>query len=177
SSFDANRCGAVNPGSGSGFKSVGARSAGETVLLDNCSFTNGTAGVNGSAVEHAEYAVAIPGALRLVNCDIVGNTTGFGAGGLRVLGSMQACTVAAGTTICGNSGRNVDCPFFIEGVVTICDCLADLAQDGSVNGGDLGMLLSAWGLTNAQGTGDANHDGVLNVEDLSIVLSAWGACP
>ena len=68
-------------------------------------------------------------------------------------------------------------PFFIEGAVTICDCLADLAQDGSVNGGDLGMLLSAWGLTNAQGIGDANHDGLVNGEDLSIVLSSWGACP
>ena len=177
SGFDGNRCGAVNPGSGSGFKSVGARVAGETVLLDNCSFSNGVAGVNGAAVEHYENTVSVPGKLRILNCDIVGNSSGIGAAGVRVQGSMQSCTVAAATTICGNSGRNIDGPFFIEGAVTICDCLADLARDGSVNGGDLGMLLSAWGLTNAQGIGDANHNGMVDGADLSVVLSSWGPCP
>ena len=175
--FTANHCGAVNPGSGSAFKSVGARNAGEISMLEKCTISAGVAGVDGAAVEHFENTVSVPGVLRIVGSQITGNTTSIRAGGLRVIGRMQSCVIAGGTSICGNSNRNVDGPFFIEGAVTICDCLADLAQDGSVNGGDLGMLLSAWGLTNAQGIGDANHDGLVNGEDLSIVLSSWGACP
>jgi len=174
--FVSNQCGAVNPGSGSGFKSVGARVAGETSLLENCSFTGGTAGVDGAAVEHFENTVSVPGSIRIVNTQITGNSTGVRAGGLRVIGRMQSCVIVAGTTICGNANRNVDGPFFIEGSVSICDCLADVAVDGSVNGGDLGLMLNAWGITNSQGTGDVNHNGVVNGEDLSILLSAWGGC-
>lgn len=175
--FVSNQCGTVNPGSGSGFKSVGARVAGQISLLENCSFAGGVAGVDGAAVEHYENTVSVRGVLRIVNTQISGNTTGVRAGGLRVIGRMLSCTVAAGTTICGNSNRNVDGPYFIEGGVTICDCMADVAADGSVNGGDLGLALNAWGLTNNQGSGDVNHDGLVNGEDLSIILSSWGACP
>jgi len=177
SNFDGNRCGAVNPGSGSGFKSVGARVAGETVLLDNCSFVGGACAVDGAAVEHYENTVSVPGVLRLANTLVTGNTTSLGAGGLRVIGRMQGCVLAAGTAVCGNSNRNIDGPYFIEGAVTVCDCMADVTEDGAVNGGDLGVVLNAWGLTNSQGAGDVNHDGVVNGEDLSIVLSSWGACP
>ena len=175
--FVSNQCGAVNPGSGSGIKSVGARVAGETSLLENCSFTGGIAGVDGAAVEHFENTVSVPGSIRIVNTQVTGNSTGIRAGGLRVIGRMASCVLASGTSICGNANRNVDGPFRIEGSVTVCDCLADVARDGSVNGGDLGIVLNAWGLANNEGAGDVNHDGVVNGEDLSLVLSAWGACP
>jgi len=175
--FVSNQCGTVNPGSGSGFKSVGARVAGETSLLENCSFTGGIAGVDGAAVEHFENTVAVPGSIRIVNTQITGNSTGIRAGGLRVIGRMASCVLASGTIICGNANRNVDGPFLIEGSVTVCDCLADVARDGSVNGGDLGIVLNAWGLANSEGMGDVSHDGTVNGEDLSLVLSAWGACP
>ena len=82
--------------------------------------------------------------------------------------------MAAGTTICGNSGRNIDGPFFIEGAVTICDCLADLARDGSVNGGDLGMLLSQWG---GAGSADFDGNGQVNGADLGTLLANWGNVP
>jgi hypothetical protein len=60
--------------------------------------------------------------------------------------------------------------------VTICDCAGDLTGDGSVNGGDLGVLLTAWGAASSAGTGDANHDGVVDGSDLAIVLTSWGPC-
>ncbi|MFZ9688638.1 MAG: hypothetical protein ACO3DS_02245 [Phycisphaerales bacterium] len=45
----------------------------------------------------------------------------------------------------------------------------DFNGDGSVNGLDLGVLLSAWGTTQ----GDINGDGTTDGADLGLVLSAW----
>jgi YVTN family beta-propeller protein len=57
-------------------------------------------------------------------------------------------------------------------------CPADIApfsaRDGVVNGADLGLLLSNWGL---DATGDLNGDGTVNGADLGELLSKWGACP
>jgi hypothetical protein len=43
-----------------------------------------------------------------------------------------------------------------------------------VNGADLGLLLSNWGLS---ATGDLNGDGIVSGADLGELLSQWGACP
>jgi hypothetical protein len=53
-------------------------------------------------------------------------------------------------------------------------CAADLTGDCTVDGADLGQLLSAWG-----GPGDADLDGSGAVDgaDLGQLLSAWGPCP
>jgi hypothetical protein len=48
---------------------------------------------------------------------------------------------------------------------------ADLNGDGTVNGQDLGVLLSNWG---NPGTGDLNGDGSVNGQDLGVLLSNWG---
>ena len=48
--------------------------------------------------------------------------------------------------------------------------LGDLDGNGFVNGGDLGMLLGAWGTA---GPGDLNSDGIVNGADLGILLGAW----
>ena len=52
-------------------------------------------------------------------------------------------------------------------------CPADLNGDRSVNGSDLGQLLSSWGSSGSDLTGDS----VVNGEDLGVLLSAWGPCP
>jgi len=51
-------------------------------------------------------------------------------------------------------------------------CPADLDGDGTVGGGDLGLLLSGWGTA----SGDISGDNVSNGKDLGILLSAWGPC-
>jgi hypothetical protein len=51
-------------------------------------------------------------------------------------------------------------------------CPADLDGSGTVDGSDLGVLLSAWGSSSGDTNGDGNTDG----EDLGILLSAWGVC-
>jgi hypothetical protein len=47
---------------------------------------------------------------------------------------------------------------------------ADLNDDGTVDGADLGLLLSAW---DAAGPGDLNGDGVVDGADLGLLLAAW----
>jgi hypothetical protein len=46
-----------------------------------------------------------------------------------------------------------------------------------VNGGDLGLVLSNWGVVNGTAIADTNHDGIVDGQDLALVLGAWGACP
>jgi len=178
--FTDNQCGIAGSGGGSAFKAAEALFTGETVLLDGCTITGNIAGVDGSAVEYHEDVGWHLGKMRLVNCTITGNRSGsvpqMGAGGLTVTGTMQSCTVDAGTIICDNLPRNIKGPYLIAGSPAICDCLADLSGDGVVNGGDLGLLLNAWGPTQPTGAGDVNHDGVVNGADMALLLGAWGAC-
>jgi hypothetical protein len=64
----------------------------------------------------------------------------------------------------------------IEGAAEVCDCQPDITGDGAVNGADLGIVLSSWGIADSLGTGDVSRDGVVDGEDLALVLSNWGAC-
>lgn len=59
-----------------------------------------------------------------------------------------------------------------------CGCVADLNGNGSVDGADLGVVLSNWASSGQQGsvTGDLNGDGTVNGADLGLLLSAWGPC-
>ncbi|MBM4110029.1 MAG: hypothetical protein FJ254_01560 [Phycisphaerae bacterium] len=52
-------------------------------------------------------------------------------------------------------------------------CPADLNGSGTVDGADLGLLLSSWG--NMAG-GDVNGDGITDGADLGALLSGWGPC-
>lgn len=49
----------------------------------------------------------------------------------------------------------------------------DLNGDGTVDGSDLSMILSAWG--NGDAFKDTNGDGVVDGQDMAKVMSAWGA--
>lgn len=53
-------------------------------------------------------------------------------------------------------------------------CTGDFDGDGEVDGGDLGIFLSAWGTSPC--ALDLDGDGVCNGADLGILLSAWGGC-
>lgn len=59
-----------------------------------------------------------------------------------------------------------------------CGCVADLNGSGSVDGADLGVVLSNWASSGQQGAtiGDLNGDGTVNGADLGLLLSAWGPC-
>ena len=50
---------------------------------------------------------------------------------------------------------------------------ADLKYDGSVNGQDLAMLLSGWGVCGSSCPTDINGDGITDAADMSIMLASW----
>lgn len=60
---------------------------------------------------------------------------------------------------------------------SVC-CRADLNQDGSTNGGDLGILLGFWG-TGAEifPAADIDGNGLVDGNDLSLLLASWVHCP
>ena len=180
STFTGNRCALSYAGSGSAFKGVGIRTAGTTLALQACTISGNPIPNAGAAVEYFENVKVLPGVLRLVDTDIVSNTVGSGsiddAGALRILGRQQSCILSAGTTICTNSPRNVVGPYLVEGAATVCDCEADFSGNGQVDAADLGILLSVWGTSPANGQGDLNHDGIVSAPDLSALLARWGPC-
>ncbi|MFG0256477.1 MAG: FG-GAP repeat protein [Phycisphaerales bacterium JB043] len=53
-------------------------------------------------------------------------------------------------------------------------CQGDLDGDGDVDGGDLGLFNSRWGLP---GPTDLNKDGTTDGADLGLFLTFWGPCP
>jgi hypothetical protein len=55
-------------------------------------------------------------------------------------------------------------------------CPADLTDDQTIDGADLGALLSQWG-QGCFASGDFNNDATVNGADLGMLLSNWGACP
>jgi hypothetical protein len=118
--------------------------------------------------------------VEFVDCTVTGNTAVVAQGGVGILGSSASTTVAlSGTTVCTNLPRpNIVGTWQDLGGNTICVCLADLNSDDVVDGNDLGILLSAWGVC---GTGDCiadlNDDGFVDGGDLGIMLGRWGACP
>ena len=56
-------------------------------------------------------------------------------------------------------------------------CLADLNNDGVVDGADIAVLLGFWGLNGKPVDADLNGDGIVDGADLAVLLSAWGGCP
>ncbi len=55
-------------------------------------------------------------------------------------------------------------------------CLGNLDGAGQVDGGDLGVLLGAWGRCSAPCVADLNGDLAVDGADLGVLLNAWGAC-
>ena len=115
------------------------------------------------------------GALEFIGCTIRYNQAT--TAGLFV--SPQATASLTDTTVCGNStpGQIIG-DWINNGGNTVIDecpeeCPGDFNDDGSVDGGDLGFLLAAWGGPDADINGDGNTDG----GDLGLFLSVWGPCP
>lgn len=72
------------------------------------------------------------------------------------------------------NGNNI--PDCCEGG-TACNCPADIARDGVVDGIDLAAVLNNWGSPGGTFDADVNGDGLVNGADLAEVLNSWGPCP
>ncbi len=177
SSFTSNRCGTLSTSSGAAIKLVGGRTSDSIFAIEDCTITGAPVNGVGAAVQQFADSSGVPGVLHIINTSISGHTVDLGAAGLDVIGGMQSCVLSEGTVICNNTVRNVDGPFTIVSNATVCDCLSDMTGDDLVNGFDLSVVLSNWGLTPSSGDGDVNHDGMVDAADLAIALNTWGSCP
>jgi formylglycine-generating enzyme required for sulfatase activity len=86
-----------------------------------------------------------------------------------------------GRFVVGGASFNGSAAAFIAdiGVITPWESpcsSSDLFVDHQVNGADLGILLSQWGLAPAGTVSDINRDGLVNGADLGYLLNAWGPC-
>jgi len=64
-----------------------------------------------------------------------------------------------------------------DGVPDACQCVADVIEDGVVDGSDLAAVLSCWGTDSAKyPRADTNSDGIVDGTDLATVLGGWGSC-
>lgn len=57
----------------------------------------------------------------------------------------------------------------------VLPCPGDLNGDGKVDGGDLGLMLGAWGTSDP--AADLNGDGKVDGGDLGLLLGLFGDCP
>jgi hypothetical protein len=55
-------------------------------------------------------------------------------------------------------------------------CLGDIYVNHIVDGGDLGVLLSEWGVVTPTTRSDLNQDGFVDGADLGRLLANWGPC-
>jgi len=100
----------------------------------------------------------------------LGNGEWLYTGGTRVM-AVNPNTLIERTIVndLGSSFRFVN--VFTPGVTPPCP--ADLDGSGSVSGGDLAILLGAWGTPGA----DLDGNGTTDAADLAAMLGAWGPCP
>ena len=150
------------------------------VTMVDCLIEENTAGAPGAPGGIAGIYVALA-KLTLDGCTVQDNTSN--ASGLSgVWNESSIPAEVLDTTICGNTqgdvpGDQIRGPWSDLGgnsVLPVCasDCPGDFNNDGSVDGGDLGFLLAAWGGPDADINGDGNTDG----GDLGLFLSVWGDC-
>jgi hypothetical protein len=97
-------------------------------------------------------------------------------------GIPDTCDVVSGLDRdCDGDGRLDRCEVLFDGAADdnqnctpdACEyARGDFGLDGSVDGKDLGYLLSAWGSEDP--FADLNGDGTVDGADLGVLLSAWG---
>lgn len=79
-------------------------------------------------------------------------------------GLIDACEIAANP---GNDANG-------DGLLDLCGILrGDLDNNGIVDGSDLGILLSIWGVSNPP-LGDLDGNGTIDGGDLGLMLANWG---
>jgi hypothetical protein len=73
-----------------------------------------------------------------------------------------AAFAAAATVLAAATAASASCP-------------GDLDHSGVVDGGDIGLVLLAWGTNDP--AGDLDGDGLVGGSDIGLLLIGWGPCP
>lgn len=96
-------------------------------------------------------------------------------------GIPDACQRGVGDPDCDRNGRMDSCDIAggapdqnANGTLDLCEiAYGDFNLDGQINGVDLGVLLSRWGIAQV-GFADLDGDGWIDGVDLGILLARWG---
>lgn len=129
--------------------------------------------------EKGESGFTAVDVISLVNGDVLITDNGSGDGARRVyrLSDLDGDGMFTGdgeeTVFMPNEGGTVGNVRQIDRMPRF----ADVNNDGTVDGGDLALLLGAWGDCPTPGgpcTGDLNGDGVVDGGDLALLLGSWG---
>jgi nitrous oxidase accessory protein NosD len=158
---------------------------GSSVTMIGCEIVDNAAGPGTSA----GGGIYVAGTISLIDCLVSGNAASFSGGGV-YLPNGSAMNLTR-TRICGNaapnaaqvgqSGTGVVNDLGGACVMTACGdcpaepCPADLDGNGTVDGADLGDLLSAWGQCGGCAA-DIDGDGTVSGADLGAMLGDWGKC-
>lgn len=158
---------------------LGHAKAPTSVLLSGCQIEGNIALASGGGVDSRTATVAIE------NCTITQNLSGpaTGSGGGCRFELSEASSILD-SVICANTPDQVAGSFQDDGGNSIqaeCpgECIADINDDGIVDGADLTLVLGEWGDCPTEGEcpADLTGDGIVDGADLTIVLGAWGPCP
>ena len=87
----------------------------------------------------------------------------------------QPIGIAEGSPNSADNSRSIDNTAVFVANFRVAECIppGDITQDTNVNGVDLAVLLSLWGVAGGGSAADFNEDGVVNGEDLSFLLANW----
>jgi formylglycine-generating enzyme required for sulfatase activity len=96
-------------------------------------------------------------------------------------GRLDSCDIATANGDCNGNGIPDSCEIASgaqdkdgDGILDDCEfARGDFDLNGVIDGADLAVVLSLWGLPNPP-IGDLDGDGVVGGADLSIILSNWG---
>ncbi|MEC8560041.1 MAG: hypothetical protein VXY94_08200 [Planctomycetota bacterium] len=165
-------------------RSVGANpQVADFVELDSSPFyvPGGFLGI--ATVSYGAQLEVPAGSNLVVEYDSPANSSGFSAVGVNTLGESALTYIRSDA--CGIldyvSYESIGFPdtAWVLSVVTWSDepaaCPGDFTGDGQINGGDLTLLLAAWGTDDP--LVDLSGDGIINGGDLTLLLAAWGLCP
>lgn len=167
-------------------------SASASPTLIDCEISGNSAGSTQSPAQGTAGAVSVgDGTVTLIRCIVRANSSDLAGGAFILQGSSTL--ILQSTRVCGNSAPN-GAQIHLNGgggtvtygagacVSTDCDdcpvtpaCGADLNDDGSVNGDDLGRMLAAWGPCTSCSP-DLDGNGFVDGQDLGRLLADWGAC-
>ena len=125
------------------------------------------------------YGLGSPSAfLKVTSCQVTSNSALVVQGGIGTSSTSQANISILDSVACANLPLpNISGVWENLGGNSVCKCIGDIVENGSVDGGDLAVLISQMQTSGGVPSADIDESGFVDGIDLAFLLSAWGACP
>jgi len=91
------------------------------------------------------------------------------------VGDRHSCAVTILRPVAGDCGAGTYV-LYSGTLPRASACEGDFNGDGMVDGADLALILSSWGVCGDVCMEDLTGDGIVDGADLARLLSAWGPC-